>query len=268
MLNNQPDSISHLLITGSTGSSKTTFTKALLTHRNGKVLILTPKADDNWSIPFVTLDERMSYTEIDNALSAIDIELKQRHLLVKSGETISEHLTVVIDDYPIIASECKNASRVFKNIARLGRSLRVRLIVLSQSTRVKSINLEGEKDTLDNFLHIELTKQRRAYIEYESIKYELSTKDVLKLSQRVSSLLVWEYDTGINPHSLSSDTDTNIDITDTKAKNTSITDDTLILALLERGISANKIYDVLKGNRNEVMERIRQLKDKMKHRMV
>jgi hypothetical protein len=116
-------------------------------------------------------------------------------------------------------------------------------------------------------LHIELTKQRRAYIEYESVKYELSTKDVLKLSSR-TSLSVWEYDTGINPHSLSSDTDTNIDITDTKAKNISITDDTLILALLERGISANKIYDVLKGNRNDVMERIRQLKDKMEHRMV
>jgi hypothetical protein len=56
--------------------------------------------------------------------------------------------------------------------------MRVRLVVLSTTGRVKSLDLEGEGDTLTNFISVELNRQRGAAFVWDEQRYQLDTAHV------------------------------------------------------------------------------------------
>lgn len=157
-LNEKPDEFPHLFIVGPTGSGKTTFTTALLSSRAGAIVIITPKPDDRWGgLPTITIDDDASFTTVQRAFVALHTEVKRRLVAAKRGHPIGAPLTIVLDDAPALLSEGgKEAAALLKLVARLGRSLRMRLVLLSQSDRVKALGLEGEGDALDNFTRVAL----------------------------------------------------------------------------------------------------------------
>jgi len=167
-LNIYVDPQPHALIIGPTGSGKTTFTRALLARRSGRVAVLTPKPDpSDWpGVPIVTIDDDGRFSELTRAFVQLDREVRQRLVATKRGQLPGDMLTIVCDDWPVLASECgRPASDLFKMVGRLGRSLGVRLVVLSQSERVKSLGLEGEGDAKDNFVKIVLKPDHSATID-------------------------------------------------------------------------------------------------------
>lgn len=179
LLNLEPDRYPHLIIVGPTGSGKTTFTRAVLAGRAGRVAVLTPKPDPNdWpGVPIVTIDDSGEFTELTAAFSTLLADMRARLVAAKRGQAAGEELTIVCDDWPVLASECgKPASSVFKMVARLGRSLRVRLIILSQSERVKSLGLEGEGDAVDNFARVDLGRDHSAVWTTDGYDLPLDTR--------------------------------------------------------------------------------------------
>jgi energy-coupling factor transporter ATP-binding protein EcfA2 len=169
-LNRYIDQHPHALIIGPTGSGKTTFTRALLAQRAGRIAVLTPKPDpDDWpGVPITTIDNNGKFTELTRAFVQLGDDIRIRLVAAKRGQKPDEAdtLTIVCDDWPVLASECgKPATDLFKLVARLGRSLRVRLVILSQSERVKSLGLEGEGDAKDNFVKITLQPDHSAVID-------------------------------------------------------------------------------------------------------
>lgn len=113
----------------------------------------------------------------------LDRDVKHRLVAAKNRRPIAEPLTIVCDDWPVLASECgKPASDLFKLVGRLGRSLRVRLIVLSQSKQVKSLGLDGEGDAVTNFSRITLTLAHTASIQMDGGVLALDTRLVPQLA--------------------------------------------------------------------------------------
>lgn len=198
LLNEQPDRYPHTLIIGATGTGKTTFTRALLGTRPGLLVVLTPKPDpSDWpAVPIITIGDDGGFAELTTTFEQLDREVKRRLVASKRGLPVGDPLTIVCDDWPVLASECgKPATDLFKLVGRLGRSLRVRLVVLSQSERVKSLGLDGEGDAVDNFAKVLLGRSHRATMQTASYDLPLDTALVPQLASRTIDPLRWWHGT-------------------------------------------------------------------------
>jgi hypothetical protein len=185
VLNDMPDRFPTIFGYGAQGSGKTTFFTAVIAHRKGEVVIISPKTDDQWGgLPVVTIDDDGNFTYISAVLQALEKETRKR---VADGKRGIKHtwLTVVIDDAPVIADACKEHYESFVQLASLiGRSYRIRPIILAQSDRVGMTGFKGKADLLEAFAKVTLNHRRTATLEFDGKTLYLDTSDVPTLASK------------------------------------------------------------------------------------
>lgn len=201
LLNNRPDTVPHLVIVGGSGTGKTTLATALLAARPGQTLIITPKPDDDWGgLPAITIDDDGSFTTAADTFSRLLAEVRRRLVATKRRQEPGPWLTVVLDDYPALRAACPDADPAFLLVAQLGRSLRVRLVVLSYSGLVKELGLEGRGESRNHFVWVRLDRQRRATLEWDEQTLTLDTSEVLRLAQTRIPAHRWWSPTTLSPN--------------------------------------------------------------------
>ena len=184
-VNATPEQAPHLVVAGPTGTGKTTLVTGLLHTRPGQIVIITAKTGDAWGgLPAVVIDDDGSFTTAAAVFAALLVDVKRRLVATKHQRDPGPWLTVVLDDYPALRDACAAADETFILIARLGRSLRVRLIVLSYSGLVKELGLEGKGESRDHFVWIRLDRQRRATLVWDEETHSLDTALVVAMAQR------------------------------------------------------------------------------------
>lgn len=175
-VNAQPDRVPHVAIIGPSGAGKTTTATAILSDRPGGIVVLTAKEGDDWGgLPYVGIDDDATYRTANDTFDALSTEVKQRLLAVKQQRMTADWLTIVVDDFSTLVKEAPIAADVVKLVARLGRSLRVRLVMLSDSALVKAIGLEGEGETRSNFAFIRLRRGHAGTLEIEGSDVPIDT---------------------------------------------------------------------------------------------
>jgi biotin operon repressor len=111
---------------------------------------------------------------------------------------------LVIDDFPDVKNECESAPILLKRLGSMGRELRIRLLALTQSNRVKTLGIEGEGDARDNFTILRLGSfavdvlpaaremQRPAVLEWRGEQHPIDTLGLYgSHSQRISEDRWW-----------------------------------------------------------------------------
>jgi len=205
IVQDRPDEVPHVLIIGSTGSGKTWLAQAIAAARDGYIAILDPKwKPGKWGgAPAVTIDNDLSYSALEHACQKLLEELRNRQVELKQGKETFTPLTVIVEEMPTLLDECPTAPTLFKRLGQLGRELRIRVIGLSQSDRVKSLKIEGEGDVRNNYTFLRLGDhavkvcpqatqlQRPAAIEFRGLQIQIDTSEVPALVQHPISQSKW-----------------------------------------------------------------------------
>lgn len=257
-VNNQPDQVPHLAIVGNSGAGKSTMATAVLQDRKGQIVVITAKEGDSYGgLDYIGIDHDATYTTANNTFAALDQELKRRLIAVKNRSMTADWLTVVLDDYSTLRKVCDAADDPFKLIARLGRSLRVRLILVSDSDQVKAWGIEGEGSTRQHFAFIRLNRERKGTLDIDDQVVPIDTSLVHQLALRAQLasrgwIIPRDHDTELTALldiqtntplvNIAPQTQTN------KQTNVKTREETIRFLRDEQGMSVSEIRQIVKGD--------------------
>lgn len=172
-LNHQVDDAPHIWFEGPTGSGKTTLAKSLLLGRSVPIVVVAMKKrdEDLWQgLLFVH-----RYEDREQLLEQLNDEIGHR---LEEGDTSG--LTVVLDDFPGLASDHELARSLAWKIIRFGRDNNIRLVLLSQEDGVTGNRMEGLKKLQKSCTFVRVEKgSHRAVCEwaYDEV-FELDTRGI------------------------------------------------------------------------------------------
>jgi hypothetical protein len=183
IVNDEPDDAPHLFIYGASGTGKTTLAQAILGDRLGQVAIFDPKnKPGKWGgAPVFGVNRDGSYTTIDAGFRGVIGELRRRQGAMLDGAEDFAPLTVVLDELPLLNRNTEHAGLVLKEVSEIGRELRVRLMILSWSKRVRELGIDGAGDTIDQFVTITLrraTRRKLGFLAWDEDHYAIDLSEV------------------------------------------------------------------------------------------
>lgn len=143
----------HVLIAGETGSGKSHAMRTVLAARGERVVVLDPHYTEaeGWGAARVVGAGR-DYGAIREYMGEMERMLRERYEARAAGRDRFEPLTVAVDEMPsIVDAVGRDISRTWRQWLREGRKVGLYLVLSTQSTRVRTLGIEGEADLLENF---------------------------------------------------------------------------------------------------------------------
>ena len=181
--------IGHVLIVGETGAGKSTTMRALLAHRQ-QVVVLDPHAGPNDWQGAQVLGGGRNFNQIGEFMDWMIDELSTRAEQRRSGQTSFSPLTVATDEMPAIANELgKEVYANWQRWMREGRKFGLYIVVSTQSTRVKTMGIEGEGDVLNNFAGI-VYLGKTAVEEYPELATSMEWPAVLRTKRGARPVVI------------------------------------------------------------------------------
>lgn len=140
----------HVLIAGETGSGKTNAMQAVLRSRQGVVVLDPHDQPGKWS--HTVIGGGRDFEAIADYMARMAAMLDERYERLHTAGGDFEPLTVAVDEMPaIISAAGSSVAEVWREWLREGRKVGLLLAIATQSTRVRTLGIEGESDLLDNF---------------------------------------------------------------------------------------------------------------------
>ena len=179
----------HVLIAGETGSGKSTAMLAVL-RRRPNVVVLDPHDDQaTWENARVIGGGR-NFTAIETYLEQMKQLLSQRYQQRSQGQRQFEPLTVATDEMPAIVSALgRGIDEVWRMWLREGRKVGLYFVISTQSTRVKTLGIQGEGDLLENFSYV-LVLGRLAVTTYPELVANLERPAVIRTLNGARPVLI------------------------------------------------------------------------------
>ena len=183
-LNDQPDRVPHLAVAGPSGSGKTFLVLAALAERPGRHIVCTPKGErqDAWGgIPahrLLVTTEQLSWAPISTAINAIYREMLRRN--AENSEVDGDWITLVIDEFSTVIHKCPDACEQVLDLVTMGRSARIRVVILATETNVKAWGWEGRGEARNNVLFVACEEDtHRAWVSrWGKAAQEIDTSEV------------------------------------------------------------------------------------------
>lgn len=186
-VNRRPDKVPHLYIEGGSGAGKTTFALAILTSRlvgdSAPVAVIGVKPDDAWGDGYIYRS-----AERPAALAALLADVRRR---LDEGD--KGGLTIVLDDVTRLAASHPEAVELCREVADVGRSLRVRLILLADGRLIKGGGASGGYSLLDQVVFLTVGRDHhRATLETEDEVLALDTSEVRQHARPIPAGRWWK----------------------------------------------------------------------------
>jgi hypothetical protein len=179
----------HVLIAGETGSGKSTAMKAILSTRQN-VTVLDPHDDQQtWSGAEV-IGAGRNFQAIAEYMRYMKELLETRYAARANGGNNFPAVTVATDEMPAIVSHVgREIEQVWREWLREGRKVGLFFLVSTQSTRVKTLGIEGERDLLENFAGV-LVLGQTAVSEYGDLCRDMERPAVLRTIRGAQPVIV------------------------------------------------------------------------------
>lgn len=186
----RPIPTGHILIAGESGSGKTTAARHVLVDRQN-VVVLDPHDDRNtWPDGAEVVGGGRAFRAIDERIAQLESALQDRYGRRNYGEKQFDPITVAVDEMPAIVEALgSRVNDVWRHWLREGRKVSLYFVVISQSTRVKTLGIEGEGDLLENF-DATLVLGKLAIAEYPALARDMDRPAVIRTAEGVRPLVV------------------------------------------------------------------------------
>lgn len=144
----------HVLIAGETGSGKSTAVRAALQRRQNVVVLDPHYKPGSWGNVKV-IGAGRDFESIGIFMEKMRGLLSDRYNQRANGRKEFSPLTVATDEMPAIVSALgREVGDAWREWLREGRKVGLFFIVSTQSTRVRTLGIEGEGDLLENFAYV------------------------------------------------------------------------------------------------------------------
>lgn len=164
----------HFSIIGGTGSGKTTLANHLIDAIGGVVYVCDPDAKFNaWSSRAEIIGDGEDYDAIGRTIAGVESEMSRRY---QAGPGDYPPIALVVDEAPAVFDSTPNALRLIGRIARRGRKVGIRLVLLSQTDFVRDLGVEWGSARQNLFrisLEPELTRQNQGTVRHWDGRKEL-----------------------------------------------------------------------------------------------
>lgn len=143
----------HVLVAGPTRSGKTTALLAISRQRRDVVVLDPHGAPGKWGEARM-IGAGRNFEEIAAFMTWMERELNHRaQVMATDAQATFPEMTVATDEMPSIAAELgRDVYGVWQKWVREGWKYGLYFVVSTQSTRVKTMGIEGEGDVLQNFV--------------------------------------------------------------------------------------------------------------------
>lgn len=179
----------HVLVAGETGSGKTHAMQLLLASRRDWAVIDPHSAGGDWGGARVYGAGR-NFDFIRDYMEEMDKMLRERYEARAMGRVDFEPLTVAVDEMPAIVDALgRDIAEIWRRWLREGRKVCLFLMLSTQSTRVKTLGIEGEKDLLENFACV-LVLGDLARQEYGGLVNGMEWPAVLRMRGRARPVVI------------------------------------------------------------------------------
>lgn len=186
-----------VMIAAVRGSGKTVCLRELVDGRVSndgpeKVTVLDPHyADGAWGLARVIGGKG---DEVAGYLDWMNAELDRRARQRQDGQRQFPPLTVAMEEMPVLASTFGDLLlRTWRRWVWEGRKFNLNVMIVTQSTRVKSLGIEGQADLLENFNHI-IWLGKTAVSEWPEITQNMPRPAVIKSGHHDPRPLIVPYD--------------------------------------------------------------------------
>ena len=156
------DTAQRVLIKAASDGGKTTLLQHIADRRvkNQTVLIIDSQSyPDKWPKGCTVVGAGSNHQAITTALDNLITLMVQRYKEIGQGlvrEGAHPKLTIIIDEWMAIVSQCPNASDVIRRLLTESRKAAFSVFIGSHSERVKALGLDGQGDLRDGFLIVRI----------------------------------------------------------------------------------------------------------------
>ena len=188
----------HMLIAGETGSGKSTAAHAVAVTR-ANVRVLDPHWNGTDWPGLEVIGGGRDFEAIRASMDAMRELLRARYAERLDGRDDFEPFTVFVDEMPAIVSALGREVRDFwREWLREGRKVGLYLVLLTQSTRVRTLGIEGERDVLENFGAV-LVLGKLAVAEHPRLVEGMTRPAVLQTMGEARPVVIPHVAAGVRP---------------------------------------------------------------------
>lgn len=180
----------HVMVAGETDAGKSSAARVLLAARR-RVVVLDPHSvgSSDWgSAPVIGAGR--DFEAIREYMAEMRRLLHERYEQRAAGQIEFDPLTVAVDEMPaIVGAIGRDIETVWREWLREGRKVSLFLMLCTQSTRVKTLGIEGERDLLENFSYV-LVLGDLARQEYGPLVVGMERPAILRTRGRVRPVVI------------------------------------------------------------------------------
>jgi hypothetical protein len=185
----------HVMIVGQTGEGKSMALREVVDQRDDVIVLDPHYLPGAWGAARVLYEPEKIQSFMAWMLQELDTRMQQRN----GGQTAFPSLTVATEELPMLVDQIgSEILPTWKRWMREGRKFGLNMVIVTQSTRVKSLGIEGEGDLLESFNWI-LELESSALTNYRELVEGMERPAVLRNRKNPPQPVIIPYDPRKDP---------------------------------------------------------------------